>query len=340
LLEQVKRRNADVQRIIDALTEATPPKTGRMTEKTMVQKQSTRVRYNGKRDGSQFARFGMLPGASQDATPHRSKRSSTTNTRNRHSRSTSTASTKVRRRLSETRKRRHLGSGRRNPFDAVIFFGDLNYRVDLPRADIVRTHSRLVGFRSAQQITWGVSERESNREQRVDKCDVIDRFCYFPASGVLPTTLARRFERLLRHDQLNQQRKLGRAFVGFEEGAIRFPPTYKYDKRADCFDTSSKKRSPAWTDRILYWTRRHGNHTAGGADPVAVHTNTRRALRRASPRASGTCVAANSGTSTLSVGSLPQAPVLRLKDYYSVDARTSDHRPVCAEFLLDLSPLK
>jgi hypothetical protein len=336
LLEQVKRRNADVKRIMDTLAEATRPATGKTTEKTIVLQQSARVRYSAEQGGGKSTRFSILPGASRDVTPQRSRRC-TTNTRNKRSRSTSVDSSKVPKRLSGTSKDRHLGSGRRSPFDAVIFFGDLNYRVDLPRADIMRTHSRLVSFRSAQQVARGVSERESDGERRANKCEVRDRFCYFPATGVLPIKLARRFERLLRHDQLNQQRKLGRAFVGFEEGAIRFPPTYKYDKRADCFDTSSKKRSPAWTDRILYWVRGHGNHAAGGAATLATHTNTRRTLRRTSPRANDACAAANSCTSKPIVGDLPQSPLLRLKDYYSVDARTSDHRPVCAEFLLELS---
>ena len=64
---------------------------------------------------------------------------------------------------------------------------------------------------------------------------------------------------LLRHDQLAQERAAGRAFVGFSEGALGFPPTYKYrlGGRTYCGDPLSplpaeKRRTPAWCDRVLW----------------------------------------------------------------------------------------
>jgi len=57
---------------------------------------------------------------------------------------------------------------------------------------------------------------------------------------------------LLNADQLNQQRALGNVFEGYQEGAIMFRPTYKYDPGTSRWDTSWKSRSPAWTDRILW----------------------------------------------------------------------------------------
>ena len=44
-------------------------------------------------------------------------------------------------------------------------------------------------------------------------------------------------------------------FAGFNEGPVDFAPTYKYDLFSDDYDTSEKKRIPAWTDRVL-WRRK------------------------------------------------------------------------------------
>ncbi|XP_058459560.1 inositol polyphosphate 5-phosphatase E [Malaya genurostris] len=53
-------------------------------------------------------------------------------------------------------------------------------------------------------------------------------------------------------DQLTTVLADGAAFKGFREAKITFPPTYKYDPGTQRFDTSSKQRAPAYTDRILY----------------------------------------------------------------------------------------
>lgn len=64
------------------------------------------------------------------------------------------------------------------------------------------------------------------------------------AAGDLPALLAA--------DELTICRAAGDAFAGFAEGAIHFPPTYKYDLHSDGFDSSAKQRAPAYCDRVLW----------------------------------------------------------------------------------------
>ncbi|KAG6876892.1 hypothetical protein C0992_011416 [Termitomyces sp. T32_za158] len=65
------------------------------------------------------------------------------------------------------------------------------------------------------------------------------------------------YTHLLTHDQLLREIKYNRAcrFRGFSEGALNFPPTYKYDPHTNDYDTSEKRRSPAWCDRVLWRSR-------------------------------------------------------------------------------------
>lgn len=57
---------------------------------------------------------------------------------------------------------------------------------------------------------------------------------------------------LLQYDQLMITQKEGLAFVGFQEGEITFPPSYKFDIGTDIYDSSKKQRIPSWCDRVLF----------------------------------------------------------------------------------------
>lgn len=72
------------------------------------------------------------------------------------------------------------------------------------------------------------------------------------------------FQTLLRNDQLRKEMKAGRVFQGMREAHLNFPPTYKFDRgeqRSHGYDSSEKRRVPAWCDRILFRDSRSGKST-------------------------------------------------------------------------------
>ncbi|KAL5975507.1 Type IV inositol polyphosphate 5-phosphatase 3 [Asimina triloba] len=55
-------------------------------------------------------------------------------------------------------------------------------------------------------------------------------------------------------DQLIRELRKGRAFDGWSEGTLTFPPTYKYEFDSENYvgeDPKAGRRNPAWCDRIL-----------------------------------------------------------------------------------------
>ncbi|CAH9101609.1 unnamed protein product [Cuscuta europaea] len=60
--------------------------------------------------------------------------------------------------------------------------------------------------------------------------------------------------KLIESDELIRELKKGRAFDGWSEGILNFPPTYKYEMNSDKYhgeDPKPGRRTPAWCDRIL-----------------------------------------------------------------------------------------
>ncbi|KAK1333980.1 hypothetical protein QTO34_004978 [Cnephaeus nilssonii] len=60
---------------------------------------------------------------------------------------------------------------------------------------------------------------------------------------------------LLQLDQLTREMQRGSIFKGFQEPDIHFLPSYKFDLGKDSYDTSSKQRTPSYTDRVMYRSR-------------------------------------------------------------------------------------
>ena len=57
------------------------------------------------------------------------------------------------------------------------------------------------------------------------------------------------FDQLQANDELIIERSIKRISYGFSEGMLSFAPSYKLLPKTNMYDY---KRSPAWTDRILY----------------------------------------------------------------------------------------
>lgn len=114
------------------------------------------------------------------------------------------------------------GSYLLNSMDHVVFSGDLNYRIDLPR-------------------------------EYVDRCiGDIEQACLEESTEITGSRQIDTFNKLLRRDQLLRTISSGQAFANFSEAKIAFLPTFKFDKGSSEYDTSYKQRIPAWTDRIVF----------------------------------------------------------------------------------------
>eukprot|EP00667_Euglena_gracilis_P011284 EG_transcript_11510 len=152
-------------------------------------------------------------------------------------------------------------------------------------------------------------------------------------------------------DQLLKARQAGRCFVGFSEGPLSFPPTYKFDKGTTTYDTSFKRRTPSWTDRVLWACPAMPPRIRpdAGVDGKAL---VRRVSMHRNPDVGGLStsdggndrgpllVAAEDqkedlGASLQAVDVLPPGPELWVEQtfYGSLpELLQSDHRPVCARF--------
>ncbi|KAJ1454194.1 Endonuclease/exonuclease/phosphatase [Pelagophyceae sp. CCMP2097] len=135
-------------------------------------------------------------------------------------------------------------------FDYVFFFGDLNYRLDLPQAEALHVLEEF-------QACW-----PSARVQGKGKRGSFVPSMAIPGAGAdaegFHDRRRRELMRKLREvDQLDSERLAGRAFYGFEEASdFDFGPTYRYLKQVSedgrrIYD-KAKGRVPSWCDRVLW----------------------------------------------------------------------------------------
>ena len=84
--------------------------------------------------------------------------------------------------------------------------------------------------------------------------DLNYRIDSIPRNVIIDAIRQNNLNKLLDRDQLLASRRKNPGFRlrSFAEAPITFAPTYKYDVGTDQYDSSDKKRSPAWCDRVLY----------------------------------------------------------------------------------------
>ncbi|XP_028976617.2 inositol polyphosphate 5-phosphatase K isoform X2 [Esox lucius] len=124
-----------------------------------------------------------------------------------------------------------------------------------------------------------------------------------------------RFNLLWERDQLLTMRKKEPFLQEFEEGPLKFKPTYKFDLNSDTYDTSGKKRKPAWTDRILWRIKPKNTPAAEDKEEGWASTSTHH-----------------------SDDGQDEYPIKVLQDTYTCDPSygVSDHKPVIGIFDLEM----
>jgi endonuclease/exonuclease/phosphatase family metal-dependent hydrolase len=102
-----------------------------------------------------------------------------------------------------------------NSYHHVFWMGDLNYRLDYGGQG---------------------DEKEPSPEQHAEMVSLIKQ---------------KKYSELFQYDQLTAERNAKHVFYGFNEGQYNFPPTFKVARGTEDIEYNPK-RSPAWTDRILW----------------------------------------------------------------------------------------
>ncbi|KAF8276864.1 hypothetical protein TcBrA4_0122470 [Trypanosoma cruzi] len=120
---------------------------------------------------------------------------------------------------------------------------------------IIEKRSRLTPFfRNLRRTPPALLEKEV-----LDKYDYVfflgdlnSRLHGLKGTDIRRLVRNKEYDRLICHDEIRQGMISGDTFDGFQEALIAFPPTYKLDRKTDLYDTSRRKREPAWCDRILF----------------------------------------------------------------------------------------
>ncbi|KAJ5586675.1 uncharacterized protein N7459_002440 [Penicillium hispanicum] len=108
--------------------------------------------------------------------------------------------------------------------------------------------------RTDQYASGGDGSMIMDHEICILNGDLNYRIDSIPRNVIIDAIHQKNLAKLLDRDQLLASRRKNPGFRlrSFTEAPITFAPTYKYDVGTDKYDSSEKKRSPAWCDRVLY----------------------------------------------------------------------------------------
>lgn len=141
----------------------------------------------------------------------------------------------------------HLAAGQRqtshrnNDVASILEAEALDSETDLD----VRSSLFVGGGDGAQILDHEICILNGDLNYRIDA---------IPRDTVIAMIKRNELAKLLERDQImvSRRRVSGFRLAQFVELPITFAPTYKYDVGTDRYDTSEKKRAPAWCDRLLY----------------------------------------------------------------------------------------
>ncbi|XP_029019297.1 phosphatidylinositol polyphosphate 5-phosphatase type IV isoform X2 [Betta splendens] len=140
----------------------------------------------------------------------------------------------------------HFTSGDSKVYERVLDYNKIVEALALPKGlpdtNPYRSTSSDVTTRFDQVFWFG----DFNFRLSKDRAEV---------ENAMTRTVGRDMSPLVEHDQLSKEMKDGSIFKGFHEAPIHFFPTYKFDIGCDIYDTTSKQRTPSYTDRILFRSR-------------------------------------------------------------------------------------
>ena len=125
-------------------------------------------------------------------------------------------------------------------------------------ASILEAESLPLGRDSDTKMSLFVSGGDGSQILDHEICilngDLNYRIDAIPRDTVIAMIKKNQLAQLLERDQImvSRRRVSGFKLSPFTELPITFAPTYKYDVGTDNYDSSEKRRAPAWCDRVLY----------------------------------------------------------------------------------------